>query len=42
MKECEILKILFSVIDVDKNDFEMPTIKGTKEQQLQFAAFVTT
>ena len=30
------------LIDVDKNDFEMPTIKGTKEQQLQFAAFVTT
>jgi hypothetical protein len=31
-------------IDVDKcahkNEFEMPTIKGTKEQLLQFAAIV--
>ena len=27
-------------VDVDKNEFEMPTIKGTKEQQLQFAALV--
>jgi hypothetical protein len=27
-------------IDIDKNEFEMPTIKGTKEQQLQFAALV--
>ena len=27
-------------VDIDKNEFEMPTIKGTKEQQLQFAALV--
>jgi hypothetical protein len=27
-------------IDIDKNEFEMPTIKGTKVQQLQFASLV--